>query len=425
MRTPISLYLPPGFQRYDCQLCGACCRAGFAVVTTEEERERIRAQGWEQLPEFQGKELFVRRPGGEYVVGQREDGACLFLGDDGLCRIHAKYGEEAKPFACRPYPFILLPVGGEVRASLRFDCPAVVANEGRPLPQHRAHLQTLAAHALPKGARPPAPPPFREGLMLEWRELSLVAAAFDRLIAAESLDITRRLLVCADLAGLLQQAKMADLEGRKLEGFLSNLTRWLIEGVAANPLERKRPAGGVLPMFRQAAGLYVRLDRIAETQEGVATRLARVTRRLSHALRLLGGWGTVPPVREGLPRVRWSAMERPFGIPDAECAEVLARYYRVKLDALGFCGRAMYGWPFLEGAGALFHTYPLILWFARLFAIGKGKERLDAEEVRQAIRVVDRPHGTSVALSVRTERIRLRFLSQHENLSTLIVWYGT
>jgi len=38
---------------------------------------------------------------------------------------------------------------------------------------------------------------------------------------------------------------------------------------------------------------------------------------------------------------------------------------------------------------------------------------------------VDRPHGTSVALSVRTERIRLRFLSQHENLSTLIVWYGT
>ena len=103
--------------------------------------------------------------------------------------------------------------------------------------------------------------------MLEWRELSLVAAAFDRLIAAESLDITRRTPRVRDLAGLLQQAKMADLEGRKLEGFLSNLTRWLIEGVAANPWSGSGPPG-VLPMFRQAAGLYARLDRIAETQEG-------------------------------------------------------------------------------------------------------------------------------------------------------------
>ena len=30
-----------------------------------------------------------------------------------------------------------------------------------------------------------------------------------------------------------------------------------------------------------------------------------------------------------------------------------------------------------------------------------------------------------MALKLPSERFRLRFLSEHENLSTLIVWYGT
>ena len=161
MRKPILLYLPPGFQRYDCQLCGACCRAGFAVVTTEEERERIRAQGWRAAPEFQGKKLFVRGPRRANMVGQREDGACLFLGDDGLCRIHAKYGEEAgSRLPAGPTPSSCCRWVARC-ASLRFDCPAVVANEGRPLPQHRAHLQTLGSACPPeRRSRPPAPAPF-------------------------------------------------------------------------------------------------------------------------------------------------------------------------------------------------------------------------------------------------------------------------
>ncbi|NLC58934.1 MAG: hypothetical protein GX774_19035, partial [Armatimonadetes bacterium] len=74
MRKPIPLHTPPAFQRYDCHQCGACCRAGFAVVTAEEERQRITAQGWHELPEFQGRKLFARLPGGKIVVAQNADG---------------------------------------------------------------------------------------------------------------------------------------------------------------------------------------------------------------------------------------------------------------------------------------------------------------------------------------------------------------
>lgn len=425
MRKPVPLHTPPAFQRYDCQRCGACCRAGFAVVTTEEERERIRAQGWERHPEFAGKDLFVRHPSGEWVVAQNAEGACIFLGEDNACRIHAQFGAEAKPFACRPYPFVFLPCGGHVRVSLRFDCPAVAGNQGRPLPDHRGDLQALAARALPSGAASLDPPPFRPGLTLDWATLVRVAGALDRIVAAEHLDLTRRLLACADLVGLLSRATIADLEGRKLDSFLDLLVRSLISGVEVNPLERRPPVGLLPPLFRQAVGLYGRLDRVADIGGSAGRRAARVGVRLAHSLRLLAGRGTVPPVREGLPAVRFADLERPFGVPSPEAAEPLVRYYRVKLDALGFCGRALYGWPFLEGAGALLVTYPLILWYARLFALGAGKTVLDAEAVQRAVRVVDRPHGISVALGLRNERLRLRFLAEHENLSTLIVWYGT
>src|SRR5437867_13126954 len=48
--------------------------------------------------------------------------ACVFLGADNRCRIHAKFGSAAKPLACRIYPFMLIPAGEQWRLGLRFAC---------------------------------------------------------------------------------------------------------------------------------------------------------------------------------------------------------------------------------------------------------------------------------------------------------------
>ncbi|MDH7570856.1 MAG: YkgJ family cysteine cluster protein [Armatimonadota bacterium] len=202
MRRRVPLIMPGSYQRYDCHRCGACCRAGFAVVVTDEERARIAAQGWERLPLYRGKPLFIRQIGGEHILAQAEDGACIFLDENNTCRIHAQFGAEAKPFACRPYPFVFLPAGPEVRVSLRFDCPSVAANTGRPLPQHHDEAAVLAARALPPEARDLPPPLFRPGVRLEWGDLRRVADTLERMMAAEALDITRRVLACADVAGV-------------------------------------------------------------------------------------------------------------------------------------------------------------------------------------------------------------------------------
>ena len=55
-------------------------------------------------------------------LNHRKDGACVFLGENNRCRIHARYGAEAKPLACRLYPFVLVPTGERWRVGLRFAC---------------------------------------------------------------------------------------------------------------------------------------------------------------------------------------------------------------------------------------------------------------------------------------------------------------
>ena len=51
-----------------------------------------------------------------YRLGHQADGACVFLDERGLCRIHAKFGEQAKPLACRIYPYAFHPAGKKITA---------------------------------------------------------------------------------------------------------------------------------------------------------------------------------------------------------------------------------------------------------------------------------------------------------------------
>ena len=63
--------------------------ASFACATA------IPARGW-----LWGKKWFL---------SHRPDGSCVFLSDQGRCRIHERHGYEAKPLPCRLFPFVLVP----------------------------------------------------------------------------------------------------------------------------------------------------------------------------------------------------------------------------------------------------------------------------------------------------------------------------
>ena len=86
MRLPVLMPSVPE-QRYSCHGCGDCCR-DFTIELRGEDFERVQAQGWDAEL---GEPFWVAFAGRRWLR-QRADGACIFLGEGGKCRIHARHG---------------------------------------------------------------------------------------------------------------------------------------------------------------------------------------------------------------------------------------------------------------------------------------------------------------------------------------------
>ena len=102
----------PTIQNWSCHNCGGCCKQ-HVIEITEEEKQRIEGQGWETDPATRDVSV-VLTEGKTHRLAHQPDGGCVFLDDAGLCRIHAKYGESAKPLACRIYPYAFHPAGDDI-----------------------------------------------------------------------------------------------------------------------------------------------------------------------------------------------------------------------------------------------------------------------------------------------------------------------
>ncbi len=403
---------PPAWQCYDCHTSGQCCQGYFEVAVTEAERERILQQGWAALPEYAGQALVVPRHGG-WVLANRADGACVFHGEDGLCRIHARFGEPAKPLACRLYPFVFVPAGDEVRVDLRFDCPSVAGSRGRELPQHVGELKQLLAQAVPtKGFRPSTTARLAVGVDVAWAVVRQVTQALETVLDDISLSMVQRVLTVSAVAAMLPALPLDQVAAGSVPEMMTVL-------IASCMAEALSPDSAVAPptrmvrlLFRQMVGLYGRADRLSQPP--------RVGARLAASLRLAVGRGLFPRIRPDFPAVSFAAVEATAADLDQHGSEAVSRYYRTKLNSLGFFGPGFYGETYQGGLAALCLTYPILLWYARLFAAGEGLAAPDEAAVVRAIQVVDRNHGRTPLLDTRTERARRQQLSGFEVLRSLL-----
>ena len=103
-------------------------------------------------------------------LNSRPDGSCVFLNEQDRCRIHEKFGYDAKPLPCRLFPFVLVPAGDHWRVGLRYACPSAAASKGRALPEHQPALAAFAAALAEREKLTPqpdgtlnAPPPLDQG----------------------------------------------------------------------------------------------------------------------------------------------------------------------------------------------------------------------------------------------------------------------
>ncbi len=85
--------------RHACHACGSCC-TGWRVKIADVERDRILAHAAALgVPD----PIDAAGPSGGAAL-RTENGACVFLGPDRLCRIHARFGGDEKPLVCQVFP---------------------------------------------------------------------------------------------------------------------------------------------------------------------------------------------------------------------------------------------------------------------------------------------------------------------------------
>jgi len=407
----------PTIQNWSCHNCSGCCRQHLIEVT-DEERERILGQGWSSTDGIPDQPVIVRngRFSRSHRLAHREDGACVFLNEQGLCRIHAKFGEAAKPLACRVYPYTFHPSGRQVAVGLRFSCPTVVENLGASVSSQAAELLQIAKQVVPAGGTDDPPPEITRGQRLDWKDFKRFLNALQEGLAQNDVPLDVRLRRILFWLELVRQSRFDDVRGRRLDEFLT-LIRQASDIEDHSELPPPSRTGRV--MFRLLAAQYARKDTLLVLQSGLSNRL----RLLISALKFARGRGQIPILQDGFGVATFDQLEQPFGMPDT-AQEMLTRYFLVKVQSIHFCGRAYYGLPLVEGFLSLVLIYPAILWLARWLAVTAGRQALNIQDIQHAMTVADHHHGFSPAFGQASFRRRVRDLNRLGEIGRLVDWYG-
>src|SRR5262245_24364765 len=249
----------PVIERWDCHQCGACCR-GSLVPLSHEELARIKSQKWEQRPEFRGIPVVVRESwmSATHRLAHREDGSCVFLLPDGMCRLHKELGFEAKPLVCRMFPLQIVPRDNAAFVTVRRACPSAAADKGRPVSEHLDFTRQLAREGkLSEGAV--EPPPIKPGESRSWRVARRLLEIFQRLLSDERFPPVRRLVHATILARLLMQARTRSLSDERLIELFEILESHVVEDVGELFSDRRPPSGAASVLFRQTVVESLRL----------------------------------------------------------------------------------------------------------------------------------------------------------------------
>ena len=420
--SKIQLELPT-IQNWSCHSCSGCCRQHLIAIT-QEERDRIVKQNWtaeDGVPEGQP---VVEKNGGSktkpYRLAHQPDGACVFLQDDGLCRIHAKFGEPAKPLACRIYPYAFHPKGNKIAVGLRFSCPSVVANKGKSISENRSEIQELANRVVPDEYQQSRPPYVISGELLEWRDILVLVEMLDSFFADDDVSFLLQLLRAVAWVDLLQSSTFSKISGDRLKELADLFRVGALAEWEEIPEQSEQSSSLGRVMFRLLISIYCRKESLRELDSPFRSRFTS----LSSTVKFAWGGGRTPNLSDEFPAVAFGSIEQLGGqLPDGT-DELFRRYVRMKIQGMHFCGAAFYDYPLTTGFFSLSLMFPVILWMARWIAAGSERGAISQEDLELALARADHHHGYSPVLGMAPFRKRIDYLHSLGELPKLIVKYA-
>ncbi|MHB8902954.1 MAG: YkgJ family cysteine cluster protein, partial [Thermoguttaceae bacterium] len=248
----LSVHTLPIAEHWDCHHCARCCH-GSVIPLAEEDLAKIRSQRWDEHPDFRGQKVVVRRGllRGQKVLAKRSDGACVFLTDQGRCRIHLDHGPDAKPVVCRLYPLQVVPHEQAALVTLRRSCPSAAAGRGRKLDVERDDIRELLR--LKKEKIPvPAAPRLTGRIRMPWKDLERVLRTIAELMTASHYPVVRRLVHTLLFCDALEECDLRRLENRSQAELLGMLEDAVLEEASSFFRDRRPPDRTSAGLVRQS-----------------------------------------------------------------------------------------------------------------------------------------------------------------------------
>ncbi|MGE0755852.1 MAG: YkgJ family cysteine cluster protein [Pirellulaceae bacterium] len=405
----------PIAEQWQCAGCARCCR-GSLIWLEADDLQKLSQQKWDEHPEYRGRPVVLREGwlSGRMRLAQREDGRCVFLQDDGRCRIHVEFGADAKPLACRMFPLQLVPHERHAVLTLRRSCPTAAADQGPPISDYAKSVGNLVREGgLLDG--PFQPPPLTRSRRGSWLELQAVAGSLDRLVADTRFPLVRRLAHALRFCDLLDECRLSRLD----TGRLRDLCRVLEEPamqVGELFAERAAPSASARVLFRQTAAEYLRVHPGFVVRSGLRARwrLGRM------AIGMARGRGSVPRDNWDFPETTFEALERPLGHLSEALQRPWLRFYTAQTGSYQYAVASRPGWPIVDSFRALALAYPVSLWVLRWITTDEPPE---PSHVIDLISMIDRGQGFA-PLNARTFRVRVQTLTRLGELTRLLAWYA-
>jgi len=355
--------------RFTCAKCGRGCRRATVPVTAGE------AEAYRKLgPDF---DMFEPIPGYEPLlrIRKRDDGACVFLMDDGLCRIHKEMGFDRKPIACQLFPFSFHPTEGGVVVTTSFACPAVIANEGEPLRSQTRELRVLHAAWAREHPEPPGRVEFVRGQALSPRVLialrGILTTILDRPGPDGHPDLRENLRRIAVFLEDLSRARVRRLAPDAFAEYVAVMGRHALTNTrSAVTRPPSRLARLLFRGFLQAA-LSVQMRLNAGAGDGGLRLRASLVHLLAHLHGLAPGTKAFNLQR---------ALKVPLRLDDDDVRGIAHHYLRACFETVG-TGRR----PLIDEVAMIVARLNAACVIAGMHAADRGKTAVDAASFTEGL----------------------------------------
>ncbi len=413
MSLPIIIL--PTEEKWDCHQCGICCR-GSLVPLYDEDLARLRSQKWDEHPEFRNTPVIVRNQSSKkaFRLAHQADGSCVFLSDQGLCRIHSELGFEAKPTICRVFPLQLVPRNGKVALTARRACPSAAADSGQLLKQHLPFVQQFVRDGR-LSITAIEPPALKTDEYRNWKTVELALETASHLLLDQHFPPVRRMVHALQFASLLAKAKTKPMEDKKLAELIQTLAQIVPEESKHFFDERRLPSTYARMVFRSMGIEFARLHPQFRPTPSWSHRIQLI----NTLFRLVRGNGPLPKIQPPFPAAQFEHLELPMGLLDPSVDYPLTRLIETTSASYIYAMADRKGWSVVESIRGLVSLFPVGLWLLRWVSHGR---RPTAEDMIQIVVALDRGQGFA-SLTGQLHRMRLQMLSSEE-LERLVVWYA-